>query len=949
MDYRQMIGFVTGKPSRHPFPEHMKDIRRMAADGMVLLKNDNSTLPLQSDRVALFGGGAVETVFCGTGSGFVFAPCTVTVEQGLEDAGFEITSRSWLDRFRAENERANKEDKTLSRIDRMWSGLSVLIDDIPVTDAEIAVAASADTAVYVIRRNAGEGGDRKAEKGDYYLSDVERDNLTRIAAAFRHVVVVLNTCVIDANFIDEIPGIDAALIMSLPGAEGGHALADVLCGDTCPGGRLTDTWARRYEDNPASATFSENDGDSLQEDYTEDIFVGYRCFDSFGIDPLYPFGYGLSYTTFETKVTGFAADWKNVTITADVTNTGDASAREVVQVYVSAPEAGLPKPWQELRGYKKTGLLAPGKSQQLTITIPTESLASYDTKKAAWVLEAGDYLFRVGSHSRATSVAAVLTLDETAIVRQLSNKLSPDHELDLLVPPARGEAAARAAAGRWPLPDSDVPADALRCALAAAGCETIENRCDTPKELLASVDGTHVRCTASYPSEGDCAANPAATLIDVAEGRVRMEAFVNSLDPQVLLRLIAGAANETKYSVPSRFASTGTASLPPFLQKLADAVPAAGKLPLPALGGYRPISGPSSSGGTTALFASTLGIPNWLVTDGPAGLHLPLCGATDNPVGMALAQTWDDDALELSGEIIGRELKFYNYSIILGPGMNIHRDPLCGRNFEYFAEDPLLSGRCAARITIGVQKTPGAGVSIKHFCCNDQEENRTLMNATVSERALREIHLRGFEYCVREADPKTIMTSYNKLNGVQTSSSYELLTEVVRGEWGFNGLFMTDWGTKSVKAYDYAAGNDLVMGGYRSEFLTAALEAKAPEFAPDGFVKTETFKVFGGFFNEEVEFWNVFVPDADGEDTVETTVEPGVTLNAKVAEYVEAGKASVEDLPGGRKKITYKGKDRGQYLFLDDVKRCAARVLWQLVDSVSYRVMTKKEPVVKRG
>ncbi len=948
MDYRQMVGFVTGKPSRHPFPEHMKDIRRIAADGMVLLKNDNNALPLTDSRVALFGGGAVETVFCGTGSGFVFAPYTVTVEQGLEDAGFELTSRSWLDRFRAESERANKEDKTLSRISRIWSGLSIMIDDLPVTDAEIAVAASADTAIYVIRRNAGEGGDRKAEKGDYDLTDVERDNLTRIAAAFRHVVVVLNTCVIDASFIDEIPGIDAAIMMSLPGAEGGNALVDVLCGEMSPNGRLSDTWARKYEDNPASATFSENDGDSLQEDYTEDIYVGYRYFDSFGIDPLYPFGYGLSYTTFSTKVTDIKADWKNVTLTAEVTNTGDVNAREVVQVYVSAPEAGLSKPWQELRGYKKTGLLAPGKSQVVTITIPTESLASYDTEKAAWVLEAGDYLFRVGSHSRCTCVGAVLTLDETAVVRQVSNKLSPDHELDLLVPPARSEAEAKADLGHWPLPSSEVPAEALRCALSAADCETIENVCDTPKEDLASVDGKHFRNTTPYPEDGDCAANPNATLIDVAEGRVRMEAFVNSLDPQVLLRLITGNANETKYSVPSRFAQTQSA-LPAAVQKVLSNIPGADRLPLPAIGGYRPVDGPSSSGATTSLFVSSLGIPNWLVTDGPAGLHLPLCGATDNPVGLALAQTWDDDALRTVGEIIGRELKYYNYSIILGPGMNIHRDPLCGRNFEYFAEDPLLSGHCAAEITIGVQKTPGAGVSIKHFACNDQEENRTLMNATVSERALREIHLRGFEYCVREADPKTIMTSYNKLNGVQTSSSYELLTEVVRGEWGFKGLFMTDWGTASVKAYDYAAGNDLIMGGYRSDFLTAALEAKAPEFEPDGFVKTESFKVFGGFFTEVVEYWNVFVPDAEGTDTVETFVAPGVTINAKVTEYVEAGKACVEDLPDGRKKITYKGLDRGQYLFMDDVKRCAARVLWQLIDSVSYRVMTKKEPVVKRG
>lgn len=272
MDYRQIIGFITGKPSKHPYPEHMQQARRIAAEGMVLLKNERNVLPIQTGaKVALFGAGATDTVVCGTGSGFVYAPYTVNVEQGLRNAGMEVTSQGWLARFASESKRANKEDKTLSKIDRMWSGLSILIDEIEITDADIAEAKTADIGIYVIRRNSGEGGDRKAEKGDYFLSDMEKANLTKVAKAFPKVIVVLNTCVIDANFLYEIPGIDAALLMGQAGNESGNVLADVLTGKVNPCGRLTDTWAKKYSDNPASATFGANDGDTLQEDYVEDI------------------------------------------------------------------------------------------------------------------------------------------------------------------------------------------------------------------------------------------------------------------------------------------------------------------------------------------------------------------------------------------------------------------------------------------------------------------------------------------------------------------------------------------------------------------------------------------------------------------------------------------------------------------------------------------------------
>lgn len=881
MDYRQMIGFVTGKPSKHPYPEHMTEARHMAAEGMVLLRNKNGALPLKDKKVALFGAGAADTVSCGTGSGYVFAPYTVTVEQGLKNAGLELTSRRWLKRFADMSKKANKEDKTLSKIDRMWSGLSVLIEEPGITDEELSEAKAADTAIYVIRRNSGEGKDRKAEKGDYYLSDVEEANLRKIADTFSHTVVVLNTCVMDANFVNEIPGIDSLVLMGQAGNEGGNALADILTGKTNPCGRLTDTWARSYTDYPASATFAENDKNSLQEDYTEDIYVGYRYFDSFGIEPLYPFGYGESYTTFALCCKNISADWQKVTVTVEVKNTGDVAGKEVVQVYVSAPKGHLPKPYQELKGYAKTHKIEPQKTETVTITIPTESFASFDTQKAAFVMEAGDYLLRVGSHSRSTRVAGILRLDQEAVLRQVRNEFAPDHEMELLVAPEREE---------------EKP-EAMVLDLRAADCVTVDGSCKWTEQDRQN----SLRMEKAVPAMN-------ATLFDVAEGRVTMEDFVASLDDEVLLRLVAGNANETPYEVPSRMTRK-----------------------------VKPVNGPSSSGSTTSLFVKSLGIPNWLVTDGPAGLHLPLCGATCYPVGMVMAQTWNDEVNEEMGIGVGKELEYYNYSIILGPGMNIHRDPLCGRSFEYYSEDPLISGKTAAAFTRGVQKTPGAGVSIKHFACNNQETDRLDSNSTVSERALREIYLRGFEICVREAQPKTVMTGYNLINGVHTSSNYQLVTEVLRGEWGFQGLVMTDWGTKSEKPYDLHAGNDLIMGGYRSSFLMAALQGAAPEFAEDGYVKEETFKVFGGFFTETVEYWNVFEPQAGGADTVSTTVAADKTLSDKVQKKAEEGIASVTENPDGTKTVTYCGVNRGAYLDRADVQVCVCRILEQLMDSISYR------------
>ena len=898
MDMMEQMQEIMKKPLVLPYPEHLEITRKIAADGIVLLKNEGEILPLKTKKIALFGAGAVDTISCGIGSGYISAPHVVTVKEGMENAGFSLTSEEWLVRFSEASQKANEEDTTLTPLDRIWSGRRILIDDIPITDADLEKAKEADTAIYVIRRNAGEDDDRKAEKGDYYLTDREEENLRKIARNFENTVVVFNTCVMDASFLETIPGIKGAVLMGLAGNECGNALADILSGKCSPCGRLTDTWARQYDDNPASATFGRNDGNSTQEDYAEDIYVGYRYFDSFSIEPLFPFGYGLSYTTFRIKTERILADWKEISAEIEVTNTGNYPGREVVQLYVTAPEGKLNKPFQELKTFGKTKVLKPGESEKMILSLPTESLSSYDETRAAFIMEPGDYLFRIGTDSRHTGLAYVVRVEGEAVLRQVRNEIVPDHEMELLKAPARKELQGmiRMDTEFAGLLETCFTENEPDIVLYGKDCVTINGVCKTREADQINKK----RFSGVKPAGG-------ATLFDVKNKTVTMDEFVASLEPEVLMRLITGAANETPYETADR---------------LHKAV--------------KPVEGPISSGSTTSLFTSTLGIPPLRMTDGPAGLHLTMLGATCFPTDLVIAQTWDPQMARMMGESLGKEMNFYHQDVILGPGMNIHRDPLCGRNFEYFSEDPLISGKMAAAVTKGVQSVPGRSVSIKHFVCNNQEADRFSTNSTVSERALREIYLKGFEICVREANPHTVMSSYNKVNGVHTSSNYELLTEVLRGEWGFSGMVMTDWGTRSEKTEDYHAGNDLVMGGYRTDTLMAALEGKEAEFSDDGYVITQEFPVYGGFSTESVERWNSFHLCAEGPDKIIAAVKPGKDLNPKVNGKVQEGVAEIETLEDGTRLITYFGKDRGRFLDIDDVRACAANVLNQILDSGAF-------------
>ncbi len=894
-----MIYMATGKLiGKLPVPETAQVARSIAAQGMVLLKNDG-TLPMQPRKVALFGVGAEDTVVCGTGSGYAFSPYTVSVRQGLENAGFEITSDLYFSNYRKVKKQKEKSGPKLSMLDKRFSGIRFMMEAPAITSQEMDAAKAADTAVYVICRNTGENFDRKAEKGDYYLTDAEEANIRMLTQAFAHTVVILNTCVIDAAVLESIPGVSSIVLMGQAGLESGNALADILTGKVAPSGKLTDTWAKKYEDYPASATFSANDGITYQEDYTEDVFVGYRHFDTAKLDVVYPFGYGLSYTTFDYQDVGVTADWNTVVVELTVENTGKHVGREIVQVYASAPAGKLPKPYQELRGYGKTKTLMPGEKATVKIEIPTSSLASYDESKAAWIMEPGDYLIRVGKDSRHTQIAAVLRLDGEAVLTQLSSQLKPDHELKIR---------------KYPVPvcvETGAPVINLTAAEYVMHDEAskIERRITTYK-----AEGTAyaipernfqfpVVCEETVNTVRSC---PNATLLDVKAGKVSMEEFVASLDTETLLRILTGIGSETKYPVPKR-------------------KPGKIKFNPPAT---------AASGKTTSQYTDSLGIPGIALADGPAGLHLTGEPSTGYPVGMVVAQCWDPDAARSIGDCFGKEMEHYRTTIILGPGMNIHRDPLCGRNFEYYSEDPLLTGKTAAAFTKGLQENhPGHGVAIKHFAANNQETDRTSSNATISERALREIYLKGFEICVKEAKPMTVMSSYNLINGQHTSSCYELLTDILRGEWGFDGFVMTDWDSLSEKPFDYHAGNDIIMGGYPTDVIAAAISGKEARFDKDGAVHQDKIAMYGGMFHKIVEAWGCYAPEAGGKDVLKVTVDADEKLSLRVEEAVKQGFASIKTNADGTKTVIYTGTNRGAYLPLGDIQRSAIRVLTGIMNS----------------
>ena len=770
--------------------ENLQIAYQAACEGMVLLKNDG-VLPFQTKKVALYGPGASMTIKGGTGSGEVNERHSVTILEGLQNRGYEITTLPWIEDFErayAEAEEAYKiEKKKRVNFLKFGSIMNMLFDNFraPVGRAitqEDVTASDTDSCIYVLSRQAGEGRDRRAEKGDMFLTDEEVKAISFCAAHYPKFLLVINCgSSVDMSFAQEIPGINAVLYFCQLGTEGGNAFADVLSGAVSPSGKLSDTWAKQYSDLPFAQEYSYLNGNLDEEYYKEGIFVGYRYFDSFGVEPAYPFGFGLSYTDFSIKSAGIGAQGSKITVHASVTNTGATySGKEVVQLYVSAPNGKLHKEYQSLAAFAKTGVLLPGTHETVELSFDLRSLASYREADACYVLEPGQYILRLGNSSRNTMVIGALSLTEEILVSRHRNICPVKESIGELVSEAyHFEAVA-----------DNLP----HIAMDAAAFETVAYTYETP-EICSDK---------------------------------RVQTFLNTLSLEEMVDIVVGIGmfgGETRFNLPGSVGNTTSKFWDRGLVNVALCDGPAGlriqkRSTVDKKGKVKPVDLALS------IFEAFPDFVKNRMTGNPEKDTVLYQYTTAFPVANALAQTWNAGLMYEIGTAIYREMKEYGCTFWLAPAINIHRNPLCGRNFEYFSEDPRLSGNMAAAITRGIQQEVGFYVTVKHFACNNQEDNRNGVSSNLTERALREIYLKGFEICVRDGGAKGIMTSYNKINGVYASNCHDICTKALRNEWGFDGVVMTDWFStnkgQANNALAMQSGNDLIMpggGSFKKEIL----------------------------------------------------------------------------------------------------------------------------------
>ena len=734
------------KADTTPF-ENMPQLgRKVAAEGAVLLRNDN-VLPFKAnEKLSVFGRCQSDWFFVGYGSGGDVNP---PYKSGLLQAIRES------DRLQLNEELANVYARWIEKNpadDGFWGHWPRSHPEMPLTRELVErAAAQSDAAVVVIGRSSGEDRENVAEEGSWYLTDSEKTMLQYVTDAFSKTVVLLNTgSMMDLRWTTR--GYDnqvAVLCVWQGGMESGNAIADLLCGRMNPCGKLPDT-AAVLGDYPSAASFGNKD----YNNYTEDIFVGYRWFETFAKEKvLYPFGFGLSYTSFRIALQDAKKDDSNVCLSFDVKNTGDSFAgKEVVQVYVQAPQGKLGKPLRSLCGFAKTGILQPGEQETAAVAFSLYTLASFDDSgvtgnKNAWIAEQGEYVFYAGNDVRNAQKVWSFTLDEDIVFERVQEAAAPAESF-LRTVAVQSDDGLMAAKQPVPVAKRDLKARILQ----------------------------------NLPQAVSMCGDKGIRLQDVADKTHTLQEFVSQLNLTELEAISRG-----DYVMNSPLGASGNAGV---------------------LGGVLPS-------------LREKGVPPVTCTDGPSGIRLNTI-STLLPIGALLASTWDTELCRSLYEAQGKEMVKVGSDMLLGPGMNIHRSPLCGRNFEYFSEDPLLTGKMGAAVVQGIQ-TYGFSACPKHFACNNQETNRNRNDSRVSQRALREIYLKGFEICVKEAKPLTIMTSYNKINGVWAHYHYDLCNVILRQEWGYDGLVITDWWMRSSaspefpqlrdNAYRVRAGVDVLMPG----------------------------------------------------------------------------------------------------------------------------------------
>ncbi len=692
------------------YNDYKEKIRQTVAESVVLLKNENNVLPIKQDeKVAIFGRAQIDTYYCGTGSGgMVNIPYLVNIASALESK--RAVDKTLLGMYKNFIEQ-NPFDKGNG-----WAMEPFSQKELELTEEIVKkAAADNDVAVFVIGRSAGEDKDCVPEGGSYYLNDVEKANLLLVCNNFKRVVVLFNVGgIMDMSFVNSCD-VSAVLYTWHGGVESGNGYADVLCGDVNPSGALPNVVAKNLEDYPSAKTF----GGEIENIYEEDIFVGYRYFETFAKEKvLYPFGSGLSYTNFAIENTALDEKGSELIFNITVKNTGELNGKKIVQLYCTAPIGTLSKAKIVLIGFAKTKLLSPSQSQSLVITVPKKDFSSFDDVKSAFVLERGEYIFSVGFNSRDIDKVGEISLKTDEIIEECTPALYP-------IKPFKKLGAQCTNAVCTPIYEDAVL------------------RSYNIKERIASELGT-----------ADTKTDYGYTFEDVKSGKISAIQLAQDLSDLELIHMSRGEGMCSPKVTP------GTAG---------------------------------SFGGVSDTLNQERKMPIACCSDGPSGIRMD-CGtmAMSIPNATAIASTFNTQIVEELFEHLSLEMVHHKVDTLLGPGMNIHRSPLCGRNFEYYSEDPLLTGKMAVAQLKAMHRYNVTG-TIKHFAANNQEKARKTVDAVVSARALREIYLKGFEMAVKDGKAYSVMTAYNPINGTQAASNYDLNTTILRKDWGFDGVVMTDW------------------------------------------------------------------------------------------------------------------------------------------------------------
>ena len=777
--------------------KHIDFIRKTAAECTLFL-NKNNEFPIKKPcKALLIGSGARNTVKGGLGSGDVESNYYTTCEQGLENAGFIITTKNWL--YNYPFLKQQKIHEHLEYLKDLYTKNNVTqcyrMITFPEYDYDLKLnedEEKADIAIYVVARSSGEGTDRRIIKGDAQLTDTEIKDIIYLNNKFKKFMLVINTGgVVDLSPVKDVSNI---LLLSQLGVVTGDILADIILGKVNPSGKLATTWTAITD-----YKFINEFGDGNNTFYREGVYVGYRFFDSANIQPLYPFGYGKSYTDFQISKISLTNKRDEITINVKVKNIGKFSGKEVVQVYISPSQENIDKPYQSLITFKKTPLLKPSKEIDMSLTFKLSDVARYDEEIACYRLDKGNYIIRVGNSSRNTEVYGYVELDDDTLTKQLKNIDGKPGFKDYK-------------------PIVKITDD-------------LSNVQKISLKKEEDFDFKRIDYTFNYKEYNIIKNLTNSELAYLCVGGFA-EKDENNERERGLNGLTTNKVKKIKHHLrmcdgPSglRIARVYNTDSRGFFHRLS---------PNPSiLNNYKYITS------LEKIYLSKINIPE----DYSNYTNVKYQYTTAIPIPTAVAQTFNTELAKKYGNILGTELELFNIDILLAPAMNIHRNILCGRNFEYYSEDPLISGKMAAAFIKGIQSHKNKGTTIKHFAGNNQENNRLNSNSRISERALREIYLKGFQIAVEEAQPIALMTSYNLINGIHPSENYQLMISTIRCEWNYEGLVMTDWIRTGQVEYPTSiypaqyinntilAGNNIMMPGCKNDykFLLEKLEKKEME------------------------------------------------------------------------------------------------------------------------